>query len=66
MSPTKKTMVQQALKPLSNSTMGEVTKAKEVECINLVGMKRYKELQQMLSSGKIDFRNLVRDKKYTP
>ena len=39
---TKKSKVQQALKPLSGSTLGEVIQAKEAECIGLVGGKRYK------------------------
>ena len=60
----KKTMVQQALKPLSSSTLGEVIKAKEGECIGLVGEKRFKELKIRLMDGKIDLGNLIKDKRY--
>ena len=61
----KKTMVQQALKPLSESTMGEVIKNKEAECIKLVGEKRYKELKIKFMDGKINLQNLIKDTRYT-
>lgn len=42
MEPTKRTMVQQALKPLNSSTLMEIIGAKEGECAKLVGEKRSK------------------------
>lgn len=42
MEPAKRTMVQQALKPLNTSTLMEVIRGKEAECVKLVGEKRYK------------------------
>ena len=61
----KKTMVQQALKPLSESTMGEVIKNKEEECKKLVGEKRYKELKIKFMDGKINLQNLNKDTRYS-
>lgn len=46
MSPSKKTMVQQALKPIECSVSSKVS-IKEKECIKLVGEKRFKELKQL-------------------
>lgn len=65
MKPQKKNMVQQALKPLGGGTLGEVINAKERECINLVGEKRYKELKIRLMDGKIDLASVPKDKKYS-
>lgn len=61
----KKTMVQQALKPLSESTMGEVIQNKEEECKKLVGEKRYKELKIKFMDGKINLQNLNKDTRYS-
>jgi hypothetical protein len=57
--------VQQAFKPLSSSTLGEVIQSKENECIDLVGNKRFKELVSKVKEGKIDFRTLIKDKSYS-
>ena len=64
--PQKKTMVQQALKPLSESTYGHVIKTKEKECIELVGEKRFKELRVRMMDGKINLVTVMKDTKFTP
>lgn len=66
MQPLKKTMVQQALKPLNTSTMIEVIKTKEKQCISLVGQKRYKDLKKQFNDGKINFTGLAKNNTYSP
>lgn len=64
MSPTKKSMVQQALRPIEFSTASKI-KGKELECINLVGEKRYRQLKTMFSEGKIDKSGIQKNAKFS-
>ena len=64
MSPTKKTMVQEALKPIVSSRSGKIS-SKEAECVKLVGEKRYRELKNLFESGKINPATVPKDAKYS-
>ena len=58
-SPTKKSRVSEAFKPLGNSSIKDKILARVQQCQGLVGSKRYGELSTGMRAGKI---NIIKDK----